>query len=751
MPFFSDLAGTDAHVDLVLALRIEGVPTAFVERTIPATVATALAGYTQHVGITRIEEGEARLDLEERREIGATLDVEVMDDDAGTLAALFAVNTRRRSWITTNATVVATTLALNSTTGLVNGQTIYADSETITIGTVASATSLTGCTRAAFGSTASALYGAAGDGDAIYTVPPAWVSRRAYLYGYTLDAAGGGSEQLLGVWLIDEPPRHTGDRLWSLRFASVAQEIYARAVGVGLREAKVISESITYGVSGTRQTATFTVDDSTGFRLGTSFPAYVLIQSEMEDGGTTYTICELQAVALPPGTQSVTVYFDGTPWAPPLSGGVRSMTMRPIAFVGGSPNALLYVITSKEGVAATSYDRLPGRLSSSTYDTGWRMGAGLTTAEVDTASFTSTRETRTSMMIIDKESALSSILREWCLLNGTATRITIDGKLSTFSLAPERVTTPTTIGTPDVIPDSRIEVQADESALSPLATVRCGYNPFSADYAVEINLIDESLSKRYPRNQERRHIEFRSIGCVDGETIDPSAPPFTHPAGMPIGEIASLAVDIMRGDNGLARRYVSLSLTMAHLDLRIGDVVTLSSTLPDGFSSLPDLRGGTIAGKSARVVSRRPRYDAARVDVRLLLLDPLLVVCPTATITTVVGTTLTLSTTAIESSGSSPGNDFIPGTTVRIYDVSGATYHTTTVSSVTSTTQIVIAAAPAFAIQTGVDYIVTDPCASTVGGTSTAGYSLGEFAAVAGDSGVLTVSSSAATTEPRWR
>ena len=34
MTFYDDLAGTDAHADLVLALRIEGIPVAFVERAV---------------------------------------------------------------------------------------------------------------------------------------------------------------------------------------------------------------------------------------------------------------------------------------------------------------------------------------------------------------------------------------------------------------------------------------------------------------------------------------------------------------------------------------------------------------------------------------------------------------------------------------------------------------------------------------------------------------------------------------------
>lgn len=756
MTLYTDLAGPDLHADLVLALRVEGVPVAFVERAIPAAVATSLSGYTQFVGITRIEEGEASLDLTERRELAATLDMEILDDDAGTLAALFAVNTRRLTYLTANALVGATSLTVQSTTGLVNGQTIYADGETITIGTVASGTSLTGCARGAFGSTAAAMFATTTDGDSIYTVPPSWVARRAYLYGYTLDAAGGGAEQLLGTWIVDEQPRCIGDDLWSMRFASVAQEIYERSVGVGLKSANVIGPP-TY-TTGTRWTVTYTVDNATGFRLGTSFPTYVTVMGQDLDGDEHYTICELQAVSPGPGTHTITIYVDSIPWS---VGEERNLAIgyarqiSPLAMVGpssGSTLSLLYALLSKEGQAATTFDRLPGRLPSSQYDAGWRFGAGLTTAEVETTTGWQTVESmRASTIIIDDEMKLSEVLAEWSILNGAATRITVDGKLSPFSMSTPRASSSTVLGVDSVVPDSRIEVQADESAIYPLGSVKCGYNPFSRDYGVELNLIDAALAKRYQRNQQRRELTFRSIGCSNGEYLNQGSPPFNHPAPLSAGEIASIAADILRGDNGLARRYVSLSLTLAHLALRIGDTVTLSSSLPDAFSGLPDLRGGTLAGAQARVVARRPRYDEGRVDVRLLILDPLLLVSPGAAISSLVGTTLTLATTGPEVSGASPANDFYAGVTVRIYDVSAGVVHNTTVSSITSGTQLVVAAAPAFAggIQAGVDYIVGDVSASTVSGTSVSGYLVTEWGALTNDAGKVTTT--VGTTEPRWR
>lgn len=746
MPFYDDLAGTDVHADLVLALRIEGIPVAFVERAIPSAVASGLTGYTQFVGVTRVEEGEAVLDIDERRELAATLQIDLLDDDAKTLAALFAVNRRKYTFLTADASAAATALTVYDTTSLANGQIVYTDGETIAIGTVASITSLTGCTRGAFGSTALALFGAqVGFESPIYIAPPSWRGRRAYLYGYALDARGSGSEQLLGTWIIDEPPRHTGDLSWSLSLASVAQEFYERSIGVGLSEATIEDAYTSTTVSG-RQAYIFPVDTAVGFRLGSSFPTYAILRSD-DDA----LIFELAAVDIV-GANEITIYADsmfqrrsGYRYSNLLK---QAKSIQPVQFIGGGPAAMLYMLLSREGQGATSYDRIPGRLPSAS-DPGWRFGAGFIAAEVDTATWASFDNARPFNACIDKEQRLSDVLREWCILNGAATRITNDGKLSVFMLSTPRVSSTTTLGTNSIVPDSRVEVVADEGAIYPIATVRCDYSPLEGEYRAELNLIDTVTAKRYPRTQERREMELRSVGIADRWRYAPNA--YANAVSLSIGEIQQIAVDVQRGDNGLARRYVSLSLTLAHLALRIGDVVTLSGGLPDGFAALPDLRGGTLAGARCRVVSRRPRYDDARVDVRLYVLDPLLVISPAAVITSLVGTTLTLSAAGPEVSGASPADDYFVGQSVRIYDISGAVYHSTTVASLVSSTQITIAAAPAFVVAGGVDYIVADPAATLSDGVTTSGYSQGEFATLANDNGEVNTLALATNSEPRWR
>jgi hypothetical protein len=189
------------------------------------------------------------------------------------------------------------------------------------------------------------------------------------------------------------------------------------------------------------------------------------------------------------------------------------------------------------------------------------------------------------------------------------------------------------------------------------------------------------------------------------------------------------------------------------LGLRIGDVVTLGTDLPDAYD-LPDFRGGSILGLSARVVARRPRYDQARVDVRLELLDRLLHVCPAATITAYDGLkTYTLSTTAPEVSGASPANDFWIGAVVTFVDRSSLATtpatHATSITAIPTTTQITIDVNPSFAAELTVDYVVLNPETSSTG-TSASGYSLIELAKLA-DSDGNAGSNASTDNEPRWR
>jgi hypothetical protein len=729
------------HVDLHLSVVVEGIPVVFVERTLPTSPAV-WSGRTPIVCLTRVEEGESTLSYEDRREMAATLDLEMLDE-AGILADLFATASRSVTWASATATVSATTLTLASTAGLVGGQHIYVGAETITVGTVASGTSLTGCTRGAFGSTAAALYGTSDDGDSVYVVPPFWRGRRVSLYGHAPDGAGLYTSTLLGTYLIDEAPVQAGDLRWTLRCAGIVQEYWERSIGLGLREQaakSVVSISTSILVQ---------VEDATAFRLGTSFPTYAAIDAtSRRSGREVFAIYEVVSV------NTTTNYIGlalspsfGTPHI--LTGvGILDAKIRPLATFGGS--ALLYLLLSREGQGVPDYDRLPGRLPSSTYEGGWRFGAGFTTSEIDIAAFESVPLVN-ALFVVDREEKLTDVLREWTLLTNTAIVSTADGKIKPITLAAPRIINTTTIGADDVIPDGAVTVTCDEANVYPLLTVHTGYDVRSGEFTVEAPLVNVDLAKKYQRNTNKLEVEIKSIGIDGGLPNGVARTYWRNPVSMRVEDLIVYVDAVMKGST-LGRRFLSLSLSHEHLGLRIGDVVTIGTDLPDAYD-LPDFRGGSILGLSARVVARRPRYDQARVDVRLELIDRLLHVCPAATITAFDGVkTYTLSTTTPEVSGASPANDFWAGAGIIIVDRSSLATtpatHATSINTIPSTTQISVDSIPAFAVEVGVDYVVLTPETSG-NGTSASGYSLIELAKLA-DSDGNAGSNANTDNEPRW-
>jgi hypothetical protein len=698
------------HVDVTMALVVEGIPTVFTERTIATTAPASWNGGTQAACITRVEEGEASLDLTERRETAATLDVDILDD--GSLTTLFASASRSVTYVTANAISSATTISVDSTAGMVAGQAIYIGSETIVIGTVASATSLTGCTRGAYGSKAAALFGASNEGDSVYLRPPSWRGRRAKLYGW------GATETLLGTYILDDAPVQQGDQSWSLRFATVAQEYFERVIGLGLRK---VAAYWVWSIPTSLTVITVIVEDAKAFRMGVSFPTYVIF--EYRGGASIYRLEGVDTtnnridVSLQPFFETRHVLTGVGPLTK------APVTVRPLAVFGGR-RAMLNVLTSSEGQNTSLWDRLPGRVSASTYDPGWRMGAAFDLSEVSLTDFDEVAETE-STFVISKERKLTDMLREWTLLTNTAIVTTVDGKIRPISLSPPRLSNTTTIGASSIIPDGAVSVLADENNVYPLIEIKAGYDPINDSYVDSFFALNGDLAKRYPRATGKLSVEISSIGVAGKYPSNVSRPPWTNPVSMR-PEAMIPFVDALMKPSTTGRRIVSISLSHEHLALRLGDVVTFGNDLPSGFA-VPDMRGGTILGASGRIISRRPRYDQARVDVKVELFDRRLHVCPSAIITGIAGNTITLAVGNVENSIANPTEHFIVNSEVLIVDRSqgggaGAPW-LAVVTAIPSGTQLTLDAVPTLGTNgwtiAALDTVTLVPG----GGTSTSGYS----------------------------
>jgi hypothetical protein len=355
---------------------------------------------------------------------------------------------------------------------------------------------------------------------------------------------------------------------------------------------------------------------------------------------------------------------------------------------------------------------------------------------------------------------VEDLLSEYCLRTSTFTRFSRSGQLTILPMG-DRTSSPTALTADIVDPETAPSVEHDESALTPLLTVKTTFNPLDGEYKAIFNFADADLLKRYPRNPRRREIDLRlsaidiaSAPANNGRAITT----FVNPVTVDPGEFAdNIAREVQRGDGGVGRVFVNLAVTFAGLSIELGDTVVMSATLPNAFSGLPDFEGGTVAGRTFRVVGRRPEWAKGIVKLRLQLIESALVVVPGAVIASVSGSVVTLATTGPEVSGTSPELDFWVGAGVKIYDISGmaagsgttASYHSVTAIQ-SAPPRLTLDASFAFTIQNGVDYLVLNPYDS-VDGTSSSGYSLIDMATMVDGNGVAATEVPPIVSRPRWR
>jgi hypothetical protein len=472
------------------------------------------------------------------------------------------------------------------------------------------------------------------------------------------------------------------------------------------------------------------------FRLGTSFPTYIIVTHDDDEK----TIHELISAGVSTITYRINPSFGmdlAKGWRYPVSAQMMGV-------IGGTSGAaLLRVLLSNEGQAAVdSRDVLPGRKSEFVGDAGWRIGANLTTTEVSTGSFLNTHTLLEFTYFIDQQIKLTELLKEFGILANSCFTSTRDGKIEVTSLnAP--ISASLTITANDIIPDQEISVESDEEGAYPLVRLKCGYSPILREYNTEVNLIDEPLFKRMARMPRTLDLDLRSIGCTDGQRVRKEK--FTNPSSHNVPLLAPVISNLVKADGNLCNRFVSLRLGLHRLDIELGDVCALSGSLPDEFTQMPDFIGGVISGNMLRLMSKRPNYSEGYIDCKFQILETPLVISPSAVITAEAGggTILTLSTTSIDAN-ISPVNDFWVNAVVRIYDRSARTYVTRTISTLSpGFNQITLSVAVGFAIQTGIDYLALDPATSATG-TSVSGYTLANMAIMAdldGTSGSLS---------PRW-
>lgn len=682
--FLGRLDGADGR-DLRLYLTVDGIADVFQENSVDIPSTLEASTRTRRRVIQTIEQGQAELDLDRRRMVGGSLRIVLLDDFNETLGDLFASRSRRTTYVTSTTSTTTTTINVASTAGLPAAGTIYIGGETITY-TATTATSFTGCTRAAFGSTAQRHVGGADQGAGVYVNPPRWVGRRVRLWGYFVNDDGTTTTSLrskLDTFRLEAAPVYLGAGRWELRCSHLSDEVAARKLGNGLREMKALpvpasddpsSDRVVWSLEG----------EGNQFPATTSgyYPTFAALTFQDRDG---IALLRFRVAVDSGGYTQISTDNEGDLGnIRRLPRGAMPETVRHWAILkdADAGTLALFALTSILGDAANgAFDVLPGTAR----DTGiggdeMRFGAGIPAAEVDSAAFAAVGYGAVSgwSCIIDQTIEVADFLSDFCLATESFWLVDADGLLTVRRLSETRTTPLLTIDDDLVIGEPTVELAED--AIYPRATIKAGYDPVEGEFIDSITVIDVEMASRYPERGDALELETRGFCLSEGNVA------------RGIISRAQLEAVVRRAmvDDGRGRLYVTARCLLPALQLDLGDVVYVAL-------ALPDYEGGNISTRTARVVARKPDYDAGVVELRLQVLETLRHIAPACVISSVVGQTLTLRTTGPEIPDAFPAKMFQVGNAVEIVNLTTGAIESNTVASATSPATIVLSLATAAA------------------------------------------------------
>lgn len=702
------------HRDMKLAVVIQGIPYAFTED--PDTVAAGITDRTNVKVLEKIEVGETRLNMWARREVGGSLTITLMDDADQTLRNIFRPRSRRSTWLAQNLEVGEYTMLVGSVTGLTSP--LYVDGETFSWSSTFGTQILLDLTRGLYGTEQRFHAGGTTNGASVYQYPPSWVGRRVSLLGYFSSTAA----DVLGTWRVESAPRYLGNDRWEISCGSVADEIAKLKVGVGIAPAEFDppyrdpNGDLAFALSQASMRYAFPNSSIASYWVRVESPGGLrfLAQVGLVAGGTVTVIKDTIGGYYGHKVDKEVEAQPGDLW-----------TLTPVFILTGYAVAvmLLQILTSRLGDSTNgSYDNLPGSQRTEWGGPELRAGAGMLSTDIDTDSITDHAQYGIPWTyIIDGEQSLGDVLADFCLATNTVWYIDVSGRLAFRSVATTSNEAGTTIDDDVLIEEPTVEWLEDETY--PRLTVRCNYSPVTGDYETTLNVVDVELQERSRGREESVEIESRSIRITEHGQPDTVARGFALP-GIERDAVRDMLRRIQTG-NGRGRLMVHTRCTgQLWATSAIGQRVTI------GVSSAPDFAGGNTSSLSGIVVGRKPNYDDGTVDLEIEAQDKLYVIAPCMAVTAIsVGPpyVLTLSGTLTGTGDMDDGvNQFAVGDTVYVWDMSGNTFASRTVTA-SAWTSVTLSSAPGFAVAVGdlVFHPIQTGATSTY--TNAAGYTRIDF------------------------
>lgn len=718
MTFAGNLA-SGKYRNLRLVVLVDGVNVAFSEQS--ASVPPTVTARTNSKTIVKVEQGETRMDLQRRREVGGSLTVTLLDDSSHSLRSLFRPRVRRSTWITSTITASSATINVNSSTGLTSP--VYIDGETVAFsGTTA--TSLTGCSRGSYSSEAVPHLGGTSAGAGVYQYAPTWAGRRVQLVGYFVDEHGqvdaADAEQVLGTFHLEEAPAYLGNDTWELRCGELAEQYARIKVGVGIEDCSFYPPT-----RDSNGDYVFNVAEAKDYLFPSISTPSTWVRIETPDGerfiapiasvaGGSVTVMATALTSRGRARLHILRETAGETWK-----------LRPVTILNGEMPAIqmLQLLASRLGDAANgAYDVLPGTQRTAFHGPEFRMGAGILAAQIDASSFTTAAAFGVPWsFVLDEEMPLGDVLADFCLAINGIWYVNADGTIAVMSMSDAEDAVALAITDGNSIGETTVSY--DEENIYPRVSLRCNYDPVVGDFTTTMNISDTELQARYPLRQDALVLESRSI-----RINEQGMPLVVSPAlSLPGIDLESARDVLRRVQMGNGRgRIITRHVCTADAWLTFhGDIVTVTD------SAAPDLDGSTMSSFRGRVIGRRPDYDAGTIDLVVESQDPVYRIAPAALVSSLGGAwpgtpRINLSTTAYENASASPENMFAVGWSVWVFDISANTYEERTVAS-SGANYITLDSATTFTPVAGDFVTVPEQTGAPSSPSSTDGYAKTDF------------------------
>lgn len=665
--------------------------------------------------------GETRLDLSALRQTGSTCTVDLLDVD-GTLGLIFAPRTRRLAWVIgAPISKTATTIRVNTISALPASGTVYINGETITYtGTsiVSGTESLTGCTRGAYGSTAQAHWGNTDAGAGVYVVPVVWRGRKARIKAAYIDSSGsiGSSSndvQTLMTVRFAEPPQHLGNGRWRLKFEELSASYGAHVCYLGQRPIKMPGDQLAPKITTWTNAITSEVQNVWEFEFEAFSEELNLFSHAINQ--TVQVLAETQnGIELFNGFISGTKLYlkeDGRFLLSALALGAMGLQvampivtrLQHVAYLTGNPATIvLQLLLSNlgNGTNSATYDVLPGKDRTAYAKESWRLGANLTSSDVDIASFEGFKTSdKVWSFILCESLTVSDLLTEFCRVENAFWFVSNTGKITVKRLAEANEVTAATSST--IVNDAVVEVtqvesvELDQQRILNGYLVKANWNPTTERYTWQNLVVDWEFIDQFPDATEVKEwaSKFLAVSSTEAGLFDY----FKRVNPMDPEAIVRMCRKVQQSTTR-PRAYVTLRCAWSVSMHNVGDIVKLDRSILPDLTVVNGIIG--VINNPALIVGKEIDPLAPLVTFRFMLLDPAFRFAPFAKVSSNVSSgTVQVHTNdpalTVEGTTADITKLFLPGWVVQIVDVSASTSEQLTISSLTSNT-ITFTTAPSF-------------------------------------------------------